>query len=311
MAVIAPIVASAVVSLIGGVVKGAMQKSAQAKQQKANDQAEYETYLEVKAEVEESNRVATAEHAEAWGKMQAVALREGTAHLIDARAKAAEFSLLSQEYQIKAGQQAHSQVAAYGASGSLVRGSALERLYATQARGLEGADRLRREGEQELRRGRQLYHTTRYGVVEPALNLTELPVEVANPNAAAEEGQTEGQTEGDADQAKTGSVFDYKKETDAYGRPAYTEKGANPYYGMSKHGEERFRATQEKNKKKRAIEKMAAEQRSRGNTRGRERSRDEAFIKSTLPKPPSMAYKKPVVEDLDAIGLGSSGSFGY
>ena len=80
---------------------------------------------------------------------------------------------------------------------------------------------------------------------------------------------------------------------------------------MSKHGEERFRATQEKNKKKRAIEKMAAEQRSRGVTRRSVNLSDEAFIKSTLPKPPSMPYKKPVVEDLDAIGLGSSGSFGY
>ena len=56
---------------------------------------------------------------------------------------------------------------------------------------------------------------------------------------------------------------------------------------------------------------MAAEQRSRGVTRRSVNLSDEAFIKSTLPKPPSMPYKKPVVEDLDAIGLGSSGSFGY
>ena len=105
--------------------------------------------------------------------------------------------------------------------------------------------------------------------------------------------------------------MDYRKETDGLGRPAYTDKGANPYYGMSKHGEARFRRRKEERKKKREIEKMAEKNRKRGVTRRSVNLSDEAFIKSTLPKPPSMPYKKPVVEDLDAIGLGSSGSFGY
>ena len=307
MAVIVPIIASAVVSVVGTVIKGSMQKAKQAKQEKANKEAEYEHYLESKAEIEENNRVATEEHEKAWGSMQRVAYTEALSHMTDARERAHEFGLLAQEYQIEAGKKAQAQVASYAKSGALVRGSALQRLAMTAERGLEGAARLREQGVQELQRGHYQYQTTLISAVEPELVLTELPPEVDDPNAPTEK------EEEAAPVKESGSVFDYRKETDALGRPAYTDKGANPYYGMSKHGEARFRRRKEERKKKREIEKMAEEQRKRGNTRKRERRRDEEFIKRdrqrTLPPPPTMRRPRPVEEDLDAIGL--RGGFGY
>ena len=144
--------------------------------------AEYQTYVDQKAVVESHNRASYVEHSRAFGQTQAVAYRTSVAHLEDARKQARELSLLSQDFEIAAGQRAQTQVTRLAKSGVLITGSAEERLEMTYKRGAEGAARLEGQANVAKMRGEHLAESTRRAPVKPEFIPQSLPAPVEDPD---------------------------------------------------------------------------------------------------------------------------------
>ena len=144
--------------------------------------SEYQTYVDQKAVVESHNRASYVEHSRAFGQTQAVAYRTSVAHLEDARKQARELSLLSQDFEIAAGQRAQTQVTRLAQSGVLITGSAEERLEMTYKRGAEGAARLEGQANVAKMRGEHLAEATRRAPVKPEFVPQSLPAPVEDPD---------------------------------------------------------------------------------------------------------------------------------
>lgn len=146
--------------------------------------ASYQTYLDQKAVIEKFNADSYAATQKAFRGVQATQYRASIAHLQDSQHRAQEFSLLSQDFRISAGQRMQKQGSEYAAAGVLMDrgGSTEKRLRQTFEEGERGAERLEGQAAEQLRRGKLLAQTTRDAAIEPEYIPRSMPAEVQDPD---------------------------------------------------------------------------------------------------------------------------------